>query len=310
MRSMAVLEYIRLTPELLQGLPRDSTVFTIVVSPIEVHGQHLPFGTDIYIAEAVRDRVLSALEENRPEVCFVSLPHLYCGSDALPYPGSLSVNATALEGVLTDYCKGLAKQGFKYLVVFDNHGGPRHHLAISSAARRAWRKWRFQLIDPFIDIYRRMIVHDPELLSMTGLRPAECGDDADNHAGTNETSLMMAVCPELVLRDVREVKAAHPPKLSGAAKIVDGLGRLVEALGGKRTGADLRHLAQAIAWTGQDGFLPYMGAPALASKEAGEAMLGAHVKISVRLIENALSGEDARPVAILEALSLLRRVPE
>ncbi|NLA60974.1 MAG: creatininase family protein [Firmicutes bacterium] len=307
---MAALEYIRLGPEHLQGLPRDLTVFTMVVSPIEVHGRHLPLGTDIFIAAAVRDRVVRALEENRPEISFVNLPHLYCGSDALPYPGSLSVNAAFLEGVLTDYCKGLAKQGFRYLVVFDNHGGPRHHLAIASAAGRAWKKWGFQLIDPFIDIYRRMITHDPELLSMTGLGPAECGDDADNHAGTNETSLMMAVSPELILSDVQEVEPSYPPSLGGAAKIVDLIGRFFETVGRRRTGADLRHLAQAIAWTGQEGFLPYMGAPALASKEAGEAMLGAHVKISASLIERALAGEDVRPVAILEDLSFLRRLPE
>ncbi|HHY76553.1 MAG TPA: creatininase family protein [Firmicutes bacterium] len=307
---MALLEYVRLTPEHLERLPRDRTVFTMVVSPIEVHGHHLPLGTDIYIAEAVRDRVVKALGERHPEVSIVILPSLHCGSDALPYPGSLSVGAPHLEGVLIDYCKGLAKQGFKYLVVFDNHGGPRHHLAISSASRKAWNKWRFQLIDPFIDIYRRMIVHDPELMSMTGLRPTECGDDPDNHAGTNETSLMMAVYPDMVLCDVREIRPSYPPELRGAAKIVDKMGRIFESLGRKRIGEDLRHLAQAMAWTGQEGFLPYMGAPALASKDSGEAMLRAHVEISLRLIERALAGDDARPAAILEALSFLRRLPE
>lgn len=307
---MAALEYVNLTLTDLKGLDRDNTIFSMPVSPIEVHGPHLPLGTDIMVATAVRDRVQSLLLSRRPDLVFVDLPPLYCGGDALPVPGSLSVNAVSLSGVLYDYAKGLSRQGFKYLVIFDNHGGPRHHLGIAHASEKAWRKHGFYLIDPFIDIYRRMVTHDPELLAMTGLGPGNCGDDADNHAGTNETSLMMAISPEYAQRDFSGVSASFPPPLKGVAKLVSAAGNSISRLGAKVAGPDLVHLAEALAWTGDRNFLPYMGAPALATKEAGEAMLRAHVELSAGLIEKALAGQEARPKPTLQCLSVLRRLPE
>lgn len=307
---MAILEYVHLTLSDLEKLDRRGTVFSIAVSPIEVHGPHLPLGTDVAVATAVRDRTQASVLERRPGVTFVNLPPLYCGSDALPYPGSLSVGAPSLSGVLYDYAKGLAGQGFKYLIVFDNHGGPRHHLAIAHASERAWKKHGFYLIDPFVDIYRRMVTHDLALLAMTGLAPGSCGDDADNHAGTNETSLMMAISQDYAVRDYSDIPASTPPDLRGAARLVDLIGSLVGRMGGKRTGEDLRHLAQALAWTGDKDFKPYMGAPSLASREAGEEMIRAHVRISAELIDRALAGEEVRLRPILDCLSFLRRLPE
>lgn len=307
---MPVSEYVNLTVSDLGELDRKTTVFSIPVSPIEAHGPHLPLGTDVVVAAAIRDRVQASMLEKRPELFFVNLPPLYCGSDALPYPGSLSVNAMSLSGVLYDYAKGLVKQGFRYLVIFDNHGGPRHHLGIAHASEKAWKNHRFYVIDPFIEIYRSMVTHDPEFLALTGLEPGRCGDDADSHAGTNETSLMMAISEDYASRDYNGVPPSVPPKMRGAAKAVDFLGALVGRLGGKRTGPDLKHLSQALAWTGEKGFMPYMGSPGLASKEAGEAMLGAHARISAGLIEKALSGSEVRPIPMLSRLSFLRRLPE
>jgi creatinine amidohydrolase len=208
-----VLEYVKLClPEILE-LDREKTVFLISVSPIEVHGPHLPVGTDVFIAEALLDRYVSELGKNHPELTLVKLPPLYVGSDALPYPGSLSVPAPHLEGILIAYGQGLAKQGFRYLFVADNHGGPRHQMAIEASARKLWRKHNFYLIDPFGLVFRYMVQHDPDFMQRTGLGPGECGDDADSHAGTNETSLMLACCSEKVDSDFGEVEPSLPPPL-------------------------------------------------------------------------------------------------
>ena len=65
---MAVLEYVDLTLEELKSLAEkaEKTVFTMAVSPIEVHGPHLPLGTDILIATAVRDRVQYRVSQRIP----------------------------------------------------------------------------------------------------------------------------------------------------------------------------------------------------------------------------------------------------
>ena len=309
-----VLEYVELRLPDLEALDRATTVFLMSVSPIEVHGPHLPVGTDVFISEELLDRYVAALGVRHPELTFVKLPPLHCGSDALPVPGSLSVPAPHLEGVLVAYGRGLAKQGFHYLFVADNHGGPRHQMAIEAAARTLWRRHRFYLIDPFGVDYRLMVQHDPDFLRRTGLGPGTCGDDADNHAGTNETSLMLACDPARVSTDFHEVPPSHLPQhRTGAAALVAGLGRVLRALGGRVIGRDLEHLANTLAWVGDPAMKPYMGDPGRASAEAGEAMLSARVAIGVDLFERALASAGRAPVHItpmLWGVRFLRRLPE
>lgn len=303
--------YVDMTGADLATLDREKTVFFMPVSPIEVHGPHLKLGTDVIVAEEVKRRVQAQLSRERPDLTLVDLPPLYCGSDALPAPGSISVGAGGLSSVLYDYARALSRQGFKYLLVTDNHGGPRHHLAINTAAQKAWKKHRFHLIDPFIEVFKRMVRLDPSLLSMTGLGPGSCGDDTDSHAGTNETSLILAAYGESRdLDSYDRVPASKLPALRGLSRRVDSLGAALARAGAKDAGNDLRHLARMLAWTGQKGFVPYMGAPARASREAGEAMLRAHVKISVYLLELALSGGSGIPTPLLGWLSFLRWLPE
>ena len=302
---MSALKYVEMSLTDIRDLDRDKAVFFLSVGPIEVHGPHLPVGTDLVVAEEVRRRSQEELGRRHPGLLVVELPPLYLGSDALPVPGSMSVRASALESTLYDYAKGLALQGFKYLVVVDNHGGPRHGLAIYAAAHAAWRKLRFYLIHPFSEIR-----DDPALLGMTGLGPGTCGDDADNHAGTNETSLMLAICKDGSLPPHRGIPPSFPPRLRGMTALLDRLGVLLGAMGARETGPDIRHLAYTLAWVRQRPMTPYMGAPDKASPKAGEAMLRAHVEITLGLIEKALSGETVLPEPILGRLAFLRRLPE
>ncbi|MGE5593998.1 MAG: creatininase family protein [Betaproteobacteria bacterium] len=309
-----VLEYVGLRLPDLQALDRATTVFFMSISPIEVHGPHLPVGTDVFISEELLRRYAAALASRHPELTFVKLPPLHCGSDALPVPGSLSVPAPHLEGVLVAYGRGLAKQGFRYLFVADNHGGPRHQMAIEAGARTLWRRHRFYLIDPFGVDYRLMVQHDPDFLQRTGLGPGTCGDDADNHAGTNETSLMLACAPDRVSADFRDVPASRlPERRTGAAAVVAGLGCVLRALGGRVIGRDLEHLANTLAWVADPAMKPYMGDPSKASAEAGEAMLAARVATGVDLFERAFASGGRAPVHITPMLwnvRFLRRLPE
>lgn len=308
-----VYEYVELRLPDLQALDRAKTVFLMSVSPVEVHGPHLPVGTDVFVSEELVRRYIAELGRRHPELTFVKLPALYAGSDALPVPGSLSVPAPYLEGMLVAYGRGLAKQGFRYLFVSDNHGGPRHQMAVESAARTLWRRHRFYLIDPFGVDYRLMVQHDPEFLRRTGLAPGTCGDDADNHAGTNETSLMLACDRTRVAEGFREVGPSELPARRGAAALVAGLGWLVRSLGGRVLGADLDHLANTLAWVSDPAMKPYMGNPSKASADAGEAMLTARVGIGIGLFERALASAGKEPVHItpmLWGVRFLRRLPE
>lgn len=306
----AVVRYEDLALPDLAALDREKTVFLWAVSPIEIHGPHLPVGTDVLVAEELRRRYIAELAVRHPEFTPVILPSLYAGSDALPVKGSLSVPATALEGILTAYAKGLAAQGFKYLLLSDNHGGPRHAMASEAAARTAWRRWRFHLINPFNALYRKMVECDPELLSETGLCPASCGDDADAHAGTNETSLMMVVAKDRIRAGADQLPVSRPVPPAGGARAVAALAGVVRAFGGRRFAADLAHLSRTLAWVSATDMVPYMGDPAKASAAAGERMLTAHVNLAMALFDQALSGAPVPLTPLLWRLRAMRRLPE
>lgn len=302
---LVVLEYVNLTKRQIDELDRERTLFLMSVSPIEIHGPHLPVGTDVFIAEELLKRYSAAIADRHPELRLIKLPPLFLGSDALPVKGSLSITPRALERVLVDFARGLSDCGFRYLLLADNHGGPRHQMACEAAARKAYRKFGFYLINPFLSVFRYMVQHEPEFMTATGLPPGRCGDDADSHAGTNETSLMLATYPEKVDRDYASLTASRL-RPSTAGKAVRAAAGLIKALGAKVLANDLEHLANTLDWIGDPDMKPYMGDPSQAGAVAGEAMLNARVAVAMELLEKALRGEPVRQRPLLWGLRLIR----
>ena len=302
--------YVELTFDELAKLDRKSTVFMMSVSPIEVHGHHLPVGTDVFIAEKILEQYAKDLSKKHPELTIIKLPPLYLGSDALPLPGSLSVEAKYLQGVLLNYGKGLSQQGFRYLFLADNHGGPRHQMAIEKASRRLWRSYHFYLVDPFNSDFYKMVQHDPDFLKKAGLKPQVCGDDPDSHAGTNETSLMLTLEPDCVKEDYQKEAASMPPKITGFARATQKTAVLLDKIGFKEAGNDLLHLANTLAWINSANMKPYMGDPKKASKEAGQGMLKARLDNAIELFEQALQGKTIKVRPLLWSLRFLSHLPE
>lgn len=301
-----VKEYARLSIEEIGCLNRAETVFLLAVSPLEAHGPHLCVGTDVFVAEVLQKRYIAALQAEYPHLTLVLLPSLYLGADALPYKGSLSVPASHLRGVLLAYAKGLAAQGFKYLFLSDNHGGPRHQLAIEAAARKAWQKYGLHLVNPFGHVFRLMVEHDAAFLQATGLAPGTSGDDADSHAGTNETSLALAIDSAMIRQDPAQVPPSLPPQPAKPLLLAARLAGLISP----RAKGELIHLANTLAWVGSRNMLPYMGSPALATAEAGEAMLQARVEIAMSLFRRSLAGEQVKIYPLLWFLRILQHLPE
>ncbi len=306
-----VFEYVKLREVEVKALDKEKSILFMSVSPIEVHGYHLPLGTDVFVSEKLQELYINELYKQHPDFTYIKLPPLYLGADALPFPGSISVPAKHLEGTLTAYGQGLAKQGFRYLFISDNHGGPRHQMAIEAAARRLWRLKRFYLIDPFGLDYRCMVQHEPRF--MKHFKPGTCGDDADNHSGTNETSLMLACDKALIMDEYESLDRSEIPDKRGLSSLIALLSKAFRLLGGKNLSKDLEHLSNVLAWVNDPNMKPYMGDPCKASVEAGNTMLQIRVKQGINLFEQALESGGSKPVHIfpmLWALRILRWLPE
>ncbi|MHB8780300.1 MAG: creatininase family protein [Candidatus Geothermincolia bacterium] len=288
-KDTEVLFLADLTAGELDGLSRENTVFVQALSPLEVHGNHLPLGTDVFIAEEIRDRTVAVLAERHPELAVVFLPSAYSGSDTIP--GSVDVNSLGLRLFLIAEGKMLAEKGFRYLLVTDNHGGPRHQIAIAKAARALWKRKGFHLAAPFLSFYRKMIELDPVLLAKTGTGRGSTGDLADVHAGLNETSLMLAAHPEMVRAGWESLPRTAIKERRFPALAADAAASVLRRLGAPRVAEDLSYVGRLLSWTTESGMPTYIGDPGRATAAAGEKVLAAFVDEALASVESALRGE-------------------
>jgi creatinine amidohydrolase/Fe(II)-dependent formamide hydrolase-like protein len=275
------------SPE-VDGLDRGRTIFAMALSPLEVHGPHLPLGTDVMVAEEVLDRTLARVRELKPEIQWVVFPPYYMGSDTIPR--SVEVNSRAVNLLLKGCASWLADRGFHFLLVTDNHGGPRHQIAIAKAVRSLYRERGFHIIAPFLSFYRRMIEDDPELLRRLGVGPGACGDVDDDHAGLNETSLMLRLDPSRVRPTWKELPRVVINRRRWPGLILGSVAKALEACGGRDAAQDLRHVGLMLSWVTDREPSTYIGEPRAASADAGERMLDAHAEEAASAVLAALEG--------------------
>ncbi len=298
--------YLEMTMDELDQLERERTIFLMVLSPIEAHGPHLPLGADIVLGEKVQQQHLEIIQEDFPSYQPVLMPHLPLGADALPRPGSLGVSGSHLGRILESWGRELAGMGFKYLLLADNHGGPRHLLACEKAARRLYRKHNFYLLNPFSREFSLMMAGDHQFLQQSGLQPGQCGDIDDLHAGTNETSLLLEAQAEQVQDIYRELPPNSAPPPGGIFVFLAGLFRI---LGRKRLAGEIKNLGRIAAWAGDSRIPSYIGCPARAQAEAGRAMLEARRTVAREIIGSALEGKEVSLRPPLWPLHILSRLP-
>jgi len=261
------IEYMDLTSDEIQALPKDNTILLSAVSPIEVHGNHLPVGTDYYVAQELMRRFAEEMEG----YTIVHLPDLPVGSDLVGSKGSLPIKSRTLRELLVSWGTKLSDLGFRYWVICDNHGGLKHQIAFIKAAKRL-RKRDFYLIAPMLHIFKETKENNTKI----GLPPGKNGNWYDVHAGTSETSLMLVVKPNLVSKDLADVPKFLPTVRSK-------LGNFLRKIGHK-------DFANAVDWIEDPACPFYMGAPAEAKTQNGEIMLAYCVRRSKELFHEARKG--------------------
>lgn len=198
-----VLEWQYLTGPDFERMDRENTVVMVAVSPLEVHGPHLPVVTDNLEAQKLAERAMELLAARHDDIRFVLLPPMYVAADVLPHPGSVAFRQGTIIRVLEDLGRSLAKQGFKHIWVSSFHGGPRHFVPIEVAAHRVNRRYGTRMISVFSLLISRLTGGGTDLADMFGHidgleRELLVGD---SHGGAVETSLMLHLLGDRV-RDV------------------------------------------------------------------------------------------------------------
>lgn len=167
-------------PDVATRLTSESILY-LPIGSCEQHGPHLPLYTDSVIAEKFTSRLISRYGDQHdvwelPGIPFgLSLEHAWS-------PGTISLRISVLtallNGVVSDFVRATPARRF---LIVNGHGGNRGILEA--------------LIYELQDTYQiRVCVIHPS--SLATVRVASALPEV--HAGTRETSVMMALAPEEV----------------------------------------------------------------------------------------------------------------
>ena len=233
----------------LEALDRNRTVVLFTVSPLEEHGPHLPVGTDLLTADAVCGRLAERIHREKPGWTVLVGPSLPIGASAFDRAGTLLVRARTVRNATLDYGAALARHGFRYLLVMNGHGGPRHLVALEEAAAAVSRRYKVRMFSVSgLVLWEFMRGRYRDRLEKVLGRPFTAAErDAlrgDTHAGMWETSLILLSRPDLVNPVYTRLPAAK-------FRLIDALRRNYPLQLGNRMG--------------------YIGTPSAACAELGEA---------------------------------------
>lgn len=202
---MAMHELSAMTWEEIAALDGARLVAILPVGATEAHGPHLPVSTDVIIAEAMGRNGASRLALRGleslllPAISYTPVPF------AAGFAGTLGISPSALTLTVTGIADGLARSGVRLMVIANAHLDPAHLGALHEACAAASADTGVTVLFP--DITRRP----------WGSRLTDEFKSGACHAGQYETSIVMAVRPDLV-RPSRLHLTAVPHSLSAAMR--------------------------------------------------------------------------------------------
>jgi creatinine amidohydrolase len=188
------MQWEALTAADFQQAVQDTGVCVVPLGVLEKHSEHLPLGTDCYIAH----RIACLAADKEPAVVY---PSLFFGQiyEARCFPGTITIHPRLLLELLSDVLDNIGRNGFKKIVLYNGHGG-NNHLIGFLAQCSLWEQKPYELYVPT----RR--------LSPEGQKEWDDRADAQDsgHAGEYETALMLGLFPDLVKMDRVPEQPARP----------------------------------------------------------------------------------------------------
>ncbi len=169
----------------------------------EPHNLHLPYGTDIFQVEEIGRR--GCVKANEKGAKALLLPAIPFGVNTNYYqiPGGLTpgLKPSTLLAIIRDVATALSRQGVRKLVLLNGHGGNE----LKPFLRELFDE--LPIFIGLIDWYRMA----GDLCKATLSEPGE-------HADELETSLMLALRPELVNMTVADDGTPIPSKVASVNK--------------------------------------------------------------------------------------------
>ncbi|MBX9619636.1 MAG: creatininase family protein [Hyphomicrobiales bacterium] len=171
----------------------------LVILPVastEQHGPHLPTGVDTYLCAAVCERAGRLMHDQGKHV--VVAPTLWVGlaEHHVSFGGTFTLGLRTYHALLADLLASIKRAGFKQTIIVNGHGG-------NIAALQALTTDLTRELDIALGVTTYFT------LATESFAATLEDQKAVHHACEAETSMMMAIRPDLVLND--RLNEAHGP---------------------------------------------------------------------------------------------------
>ena len=197
---MAALELDKVTWPVVQAeIEGGRDAIVLAFGATEQHGPHMPIGTDAMIG----DRLARELAD-RLDAFVAPTVRVGCSSHHVGFAGTMSISEETFHATVADIVRSLAAGGFRRIVLVPTHGG---NFAPLAAAVEKLGDVEGVRVDAITDV--------TVLIQVALLGQEEHGvplNEGGLHAGEWETSLMLALHPELVHMDRSEAGFTGDPQ--------------------------------------------------------------------------------------------------
>lgn len=155
-------------------------LLAVPIGSCEQHGPHLPLDTDARIAKALAESLADKFDDG--EVLVTPVLAISASGEHQGFPGTLSLGTEVFTQVLIELVR--SADWSAGVVLVNGHGGNRQ--AVRDAVRLLTSE------------QRKVMAWWPKV------------EHGDSHAGDTETSMMLAISPELVRMDKAEAGNTAP----------------------------------------------------------------------------------------------------
>ena len=198
------VEWARLRASQIQALATPDAIVVIPIASVEHHGPHLPTGVDTFIGTEIARRAALRARDHRTVLVTPTIWHGLAEMH-MSLGGTLTLDLNTFLDVVRCICRSVVRQGFRRILLLNNHGGniaaltavtndigAEHNIAIAAVAY--WQLAAEQF---------GAILEDQVSLE---------------HACEGETSMIFALAPDLI--DTTQLQNAIGPTSPTAASLV------------------------------------------------------------------------------------------
>jgi creatinine amidohydrolase len=185
MADTTEVEWRRLRADQLRDLARRDAIVILPVAALEQHGPHLPVEVDSRLGEEVASRTARKVAARGQAI--VVLPVLWTGLSEhhMSFSGTVTLDFPVFSAMVEGVVRSVLRDGFKRVVLLNAHGGNEN--ALRTITDDLTPKLGVPIVQ-FTYWYAAAVAIAKILETQGGLQ----------HACEAETSMMMAVRPELV----------------------------------------------------------------------------------------------------------------